>query len=289
MIARSQDYVEYCREVARDLRNVEDLALRGKNAGNVTRRVISRIVRELELSDADQLVDIGCGDGTLLAMAEDSGVAHAIGLLATDEEVDIVRGLGFHVQQGLTDQLPLPDESASVVVCNSVLLIVPRERIPASLREIWRVAKPEARIFLGEIPVSPGPAPEPEFETARETLSYLYRHHGFRTWFGMLRRMAYWKMTGKPMVIRNGASVSFFAEPAEFVAMAEAAGLELVRFWPHEWPEGRVNYLFRKPAKAIVREDARHGGEKESPDLWTVTSPYRASAVAAGSPAAGPW
>jgi ubiquinone/menaquinone biosynthesis C-methylase UbiE len=251
---RSEDYVEYCRELARNIRDLQDLALRGKNKREITRRIHEDIVSQVKLASGDDLVDIGCGDGTLLQMAQASGVASAIGFLATDEEVEVVRRLGFPVRQGFTDRLALGDESASVVVCNSVLLIVPRERIPASLREIHRIAKPEARIYLGEIPVAPGPAPEPQFESARETLAYLYRRYGVRTWFGMLRRMIFWKVTGKPMIIRSGSTISFYAEPYEFVAMAEAAGLELVRYWPHEYPTGRYNYLFRKGRVPSQRE-----------------------------------
>jgi len=35
-------------------------------------------------------VDIGCGDGTLLRMAQEIGARSAVGLLATEEEVEIV-------------------------------------------------------------------------------------------------------------------------------------------------------------------------------------------------------
>ena len=255
MITRSEDYIEYCRELARNVRDVQDLALRGKNKRDVTQRIHEAIVREVGLSADDDLVDVGCGDGTLLRMAQSSGTASAVGFLATEEEVAVVRRLGFNVHQGFTDCLPIADESASVVVCNSVLLIVPLDRMAASLGEICRIAKPQARIYLGEIPVAPGPAPEPEFNSARETLSYLYRRYGLRTWFGMLRRMAYWKLTAQPMVIRSGASISFYAQPQEFIAMAKLAGLELVRYWPHEFPAGRYNYLFRKNASTV--SDAR--------------------------------
>lgn len=253
MITRSDDYVEYCRETAKHLRDVQDLALRGKNKQEITRLIQERIVRELDLRPGDDVVDVGCGDGTLLALAERAGVRSAIGLLATEEEAAIVRRLGFRVQPGLTDRLPLPDQSASVVVCNSVLLVVPRERIPASLREICRIARPEARVFLGEIPVGPGPAPEPQFRSAGATLRYIRGKYGLRAWFGMWRRMAYWKITGQAMIVRDGAAIAFYAEPPEFIAMAEAAGLELVRSWQHEYPAGRYNYLFKKgqsPASA---------------------------------------
>jgi hypothetical protein len=60
----------------------------------------------------------------------------ATGRLATEEGVAVVRRLGLPVRQGLTDRLPFPDESSSVIVCNNVLLIVPKERVPASLHEI---------------------------------------------------------------------------------------------------------------------------------------------------------
>ena len=178
MITRSADYVEYCRDTARRLRNLQDLALRGKNKQALTRRVQERIAREVALTADDDMVDIGCGDGTLLLLAKKAGVRSATGFHASEEESAIVRNLGVDARQGFTDSLPLADECASVVVCNNVLLIVPREKIPASLREIHRVAKPGARVLIGEIPFEPGPPPEPEFVTARETLAYLYRKCG---------------------------------------------------------------------------------------------------------------
>jgi ubiquinone/menaquinone biosynthesis C-methylase UbiE len=250
MITRSADYVEYCRDTARRLRNLQDLALRGKNKHALTRRVQERIVREVVLTGEDDLVDIGCGDGTLLLLAKDAGVRSATGFHATDDEAAIVRRLGLDARQGFTDSLPLADECASVVVCNNVLLIVPREKIAASLREIHRVAKTGARVLIGEIPLEPGPPPEPEFATPRETLAYLYRTYGLRTFLGMLRRMIYWRVTGQPMTIRYGSQVSFYAQPAEFIAMAQSAGLELVRSWQHEDPANRYNYLFRKADRA---------------------------------------
>jgi len=248
MISRSDDYIEYCRETARHARDPHDLALRGRDKKAITQRIHEQIVKAVELHPGDNLVDIGCGDGTLLRTAERVGIKSAIGLLATEEECAVLRRFGLDAQQGLSDQIPLPDESASVVVCNSVLLIVPREKIPASLREIHRIAKPDARVFLGEIPFVETRDPTPQFKTRRETLSYLYRNHGLRPWFGMLRRMAWWAITGRPAILRPRTAITFYAAPAEFIAMAQDAGLELVRYWQHEYPNTRNNYLFRKVA-----------------------------------------
>jgi ubiquinone/menaquinone biosynthesis C-methylase UbiE len=264
MIVHSDDYVEYCRETAIRSRHLHDLALRGRGKEEVTRLVHERIVREVELAAGDDLVDIGCGDGTLLRMATELGVRSALGLHATEQEAKLVRGLGFSVKQGLSHNLPVADASASVVVCNNVLLVVPRANIPNTLREICRIAKPGGRVFLGEVPFVPGSAPEPQFAEVRNTLSYLYHKHGLRTWFGMLRRMAYSKVTGRPMIIHNGKKVAFYAQPEEFLAMTQAAGLRLVRYWRHEYIDTRNNYLFHKPTVArrgqipgVSRENVR--------------------------------
>jgi ubiquinone/menaquinone biosynthesis C-methylase UbiE len=247
MISRSDDYVEYCRETAKHARDLHDLALRGRDKKELTQLIHDHIVEAVELHSDDDLVDIGCGDGILLRMARDKGVRSAIGLLATEEEVALVRRTGLDVRRGLTDHLPLPDASASVVVCNSVLLIVPRERIPLSLREMFRVARPGARIFIGEIPRAEHQDPTPHFTTRRDALSFLYHHRGLRAWFGMLRRMAWWQITGKPVVIQPGTAVSFFAAPEEFISLAKDAGLQTVRYWESDYPKSRNNYLLRKP------------------------------------------
>jgi len=247
MVTRSDDYVEYCRETAKHARDPHDLALRGRHKKEITRLIHERIAQAIELRSGDDLVDIGCGDGTLLRMAQRAGARSAVGLLATDEEVAVLRRAGTEAKQGLTDQLPLPNECASVIVCNSVLLVVAREKIPASLREIHRIAKPGARVFLGEIPFVRPDDPTPQFATRSETLSYLYREHGLRAWFGMARRMAWWALTGKPAVIRSGTAISFYAAPSEFATMAQNAGLRLVRYWQHDYPNTRNNYLLRKP------------------------------------------
>jgi hypothetical protein len=182
----------------------------------------------------------------LLHLAAKIGVGSALGLLATEEEVALVRAKGLNVQQAFSDRLPLPDASASVVVCNSVLLIVPREKVFPSLCEMHRIAKPGARIFIGEIPFVPGPPPEPQFDSSWQTLAYLYRRHGLRTSAGMASRMMYWKVTGRPMVIHDGTQVSFYATAEEFLALARDAGLAPVRHWRHDHPDTRNNFLFTK-------------------------------------------
>src|SRR5262245_9362947 len=77
MISRSTDYVEYCRETAANLKSLHDLALRGRGKEAITAAIHERIIREVGLGPDDELVDIGCGDGTLLRMAAQIGVRSA--------------------------------------------------------------------------------------------------------------------------------------------------------------------------------------------------------------------
>jgi len=143
--------------------------------------------------------------------------------------------------------LPLADGSATAIICNNVLLVVPRENVQASLREIYRVAKPGARIFLGEIPRAEQQDPTPTFATSQELLSHLYRKHGLRTWFGMARRLAYQKLMGKRATVNSGTKISFWATPEEFISMLRAADLRIVRHWECWQYPTRSNYLAQKP------------------------------------------
>ncbi|MFZ2086118.1 MAG: hypothetical protein WAU92_16595 [Candidatus Sulfotelmatobacter sp.] len=100
MISRSDDYVEYCRETAKHASDAHDWALRGRDKKQITRLIHERIAEAVELHSGDDLVDIGCGDGTLLRIAERAGTRTAIGLLATDEEVAVLRRFGMEARQG---------------------------------------------------------------------------------------------------------------------------------------------------------------------------------------------
>src|SRR5258708_2299174 len=98
--ARSDDYVEYCRETAKRARDPHDLALRGRDKKDVTRLVHQQIAEAVDLHCGDDLVDIGCGDGTMLRIADAAGADSAIGLLATEEEVAVLGRVGLKAKQG---------------------------------------------------------------------------------------------------------------------------------------------------------------------------------------------
>ena len=219
----------------------------------VTEFVNRRIFEELAFSPEDQFVDIGCGHGFLLRLADASGVKSAIGLNVTEEEVKPLRALGLDVRLGRTDSIPLPNASASVVACNSVLLLVPKDLIPKSLQEIARICKPNARVWLGEIPRFEEKTSVPQHKSIPEMLWWMLRKRGLRSFLGMCRRLLSGEQRG-PLLVNSQAAI-FFASPETFIRMAEDAGLRIERHFPHQtvdknqqayFSDTRHDYLFRK-------------------------------------------
>jgi len=202
----------------------------GRNDHTQTEFISRKILMELGIGPQDRLVDIGCGDGTLLKYARLAGVTNAVGLSGTEEEAARLRALGFNVLQSWTDALPLPDRSASAVVCHSVLHIVPPEKIPASLREIGRIAETQARIWIGELPRFREPASIRTFETVPEMLLWSLRKRGLRTFLGMCRRLLSGAQQGP--VLRTAQA--FWAEPEQFVRLAAEAKLKVERHFPNQ-------------------------------------------------------
>jgi SAM-dependent methyltransferase len=218
-----------------------------------TEFVNRRIFGELALKPEDRFVDIGCGNGFLLRLAVDSGVKAAVGLNATEEEVQPLRALGFNVVKGVSDSIPLPDGFATAIVCNSVLLLVPESRMPGSLREIARISSPNARIWIGEIPSVEEISDIPLHETIPQMLWWLFRNRGPRSFLGMCRRLLTGKQKG-PVLVNSQAAV-FFASPEKYIAMAHEAGLRVERHFPHQTLDRnqqpcvhatRHDYVFRK-------------------------------------------
>jgi SAM-dependent methyltransferase len=234
---------------------MQDLhTLAGRGPFRETTEFINRrIFNELGFRPEDRFVDIGCGNGLLLRLAVESGVKTAIGLNATEVEVSPLRALGLDVRQGLSDSIPLPDGFASVVVCNSVLLLVPESKMARSLSEIARISEPKARVWLGEIPRVEEITTVPRHESVPEMLWWLLRKRGMRSFLGMCRNLLTGAQRG-PVLINPYAAI-FFAPPEAFIRMAADAGLQIERHFPHQTLDQnqephasatRQDYLFRK-------------------------------------------
>ena len=102
------------------------------------------------------VLDAGCGYGRNLVHLLREG-CQVFALDESAEAVEHVRKLAASLGAGLPDanfqvgkieQMPLPDELADVVICNSVLHFAKdEEHFRAMLSELWRVLKPGGILF----------------------------------------------------------------------------------------------------------------------------------------------
>jgi SAM-dependent methyltransferase len=212
----------------------------------LTEFINERILQGLAIEPGDRLVDIGCGDGTLLRLAMRRGLSNVVGLSGSEEEAALLRKVGFNVTQAFTHSLPLSDHCASIVVCNGVLHMVPPDKIPASLREIARISQKGARIWIGEIPRVHEPWSIREFANYPAMLWWLLQKRGLRTFLGMCRRL----LTGQQREPVLRTPLSFWSAPDAFIQMAYEAGLRVEQHSPHQTFDPA-----RQPSVSPTRED----------------------------------
>ena len=118
---------------------------RGTNQ-TLTEFINDRILMELAIEPGDRLVDIGCGDGTLLRLAISAqGAGNAVGLSGSEEEAASLRTLGLKVSQA---SAPTPSHCLitahpwSAMECCTLF----RPTKSGEAREIARISEKGARI-----------------------------------------------------------------------------------------------------------------------------------------------
>ncbi|MGA2353959.1 MAG: class I SAM-dependent methyltransferase [Terriglobales bacterium] len=215
--------------------DIHELAGRpNKNA--TTEFVNTQILAAIEPNPFDVLVDVGCGDATLMKMAE-GRVSECIGIVSTEEEKARLESAlpKLRFIASAAQKLPLPSNCASKVVCNGVLayLLVSRE-VRASLREMARIARPGATIWVGEISEIDGYAYYRMYRgnSMFGFLWHLLRHNGLRSFLGMIRRWLK-AVTGSEQIILNSASM-FYASPEKMISLAQDCGLQLKTYFRHK-------------------------------------------------------
>ena len=251
-IIKANDYIEEYRARALSSDINEITGRTGRR--DLTDFVTSNIVAKLDISPAATLVDIGCGDGSVLKKASlESKTGIFIGIVATNEERKRVQGhlqsSRIEVKVGLADATGLPDGFADKIVCNGVFLYVPD--VDGAIREIARISKKGARVFIGEIPKINELIGKTYGDSITKWLYFVLQNQGIKAFALHLRRVVKALFSTEPFII--SPKKAFYRKPEEFKFMFEQHGFRLIEWFPHleisptgvvyESPT-RIDYLF---------------------------------------------
>ena len=202
--------------------------LSGRHGRNELTDAISlRILDSLAPGPSARIVDIGCGDASLLRMLEGDGhQAGLTGVLPSREEVERLAGSlassgsSITVVLGDTENTGLPAESYDIVIVNGVLHLAQPDP-HASLMEFRRLLSPGGTVFLGEIPDRDEFSHHAQYTSA---IDYLVHQRSPREFASGAARVARYAFTRRPFLERQ--STVFHATPTVFQGMLEAAGFD---------------------------------------------------------------
>lgn len=215
--------------------DINELSGRTKRP-ELTRFVNQQIVSMINPQADDIVVDVGCGDGTFVKMVAPH-VAGCIGILPTAEEVGRVRQhLGsthpnVTIEKGVAHETGLKSASADKVVCNGVFLLLDEGQVDGALKEIRRIAKKNAMVFIGEIPQVDEFADRRYGDSVIRWLYWVWCAQGPRAFVERLAQVIRAVLGGESLIISPKAQ--FFESPQAFTERARAHGLRPVSHWQH--------------------------------------------------------
>ena len=137
--------------------DIHELSGRGNNH-NLTMYINKQIVSLMDIHERETIVDVGCGDGTLLNLIVNSCSVSGWGVVPTNEEKSRLEQLYNKCEDmvffsGLVQQLPFEDKCIDKVICNGVLILMESENdAKRAIAELSRIAKIDGLIWIGELP-----------------------------------------------------------------------------------------------------------------------------------------
>lgn len=225
---------------------LEPWRMAGRSSAAFTQQVTRFILEHFPLSRGDAIVDVGCGDGSLLA-AVAGDVAERVGITSSKEEAASLRRLHPHldIRVGLCDAIPVKDEFASKTICNGVLVILDDQAaVERALRELARITRKGGMLYVGEIPSDPE-ATSGARSSPTTWIRACASSAGLRAFAYAIRELLDASAIRErvPIFYKNENPLWF--PPQTFLAMAARAGLKCAS--QHTDANGRVSYVFNKP------------------------------------------
>lgn len=115
--------------------------------------LLETICDELEIKPGEKILEAGCGTGNLALKIKERG-AEVIGLDNCQEALDIYQKKDPEAKLVLADlreKLPFPDNYFDKIASNNTLYIILKEKQLNTLKELYRVLKPNGKIVLSNL------------------------------------------------------------------------------------------------------------------------------------------
>lgn len=109
------------------------------------------ILKNLDIPEKAAVLDIGCGNGDLLAKLSDDFDFYGTGLDSSEEVIELAKEKhpAFNFFTGSAEQLPFPDNAFDVMICSTSFHHF--SDTSRFLQEAKRVLRPEGSLAIGEI------------------------------------------------------------------------------------------------------------------------------------------
>lgn len=121
--------------------------------------IANQIYSRLPIHNHSVVLDIGCGDGTLLQKCAKNGSGEYFGILPTTQEIDRLREHLEHIGadnikliRSTCEEIPLPDNFIDAIVINGVIPLIESDAtLDKTIIAIERVLKPGGTVYFGEL------------------------------------------------------------------------------------------------------------------------------------------
>ena len=223
----------------------------------LTKFISHNILTEVQPKKMDTIVDIGCGDGTLLKIINDN-IKTTIGVLPTKAEItriglDIKNTDNVSLLQGTVQCTNIHSSIADIVICNGVLMYVGNTEVDLALKEMARIPKKDGKIYLGEVSSIDEYKDKKFGSSIFLWLTWTLKNQGVYAFTSRLKQTLTAIISNEPLVV--GPKSHFFSDPAQLIERAKKNGLRTEKYFRHIELNGsrdpiinnnRWNYIFLK-------------------------------------------